>query len=487
VRVQGGDPVFEIHNPLPFRGATFICNSWAEQKIADPETFRLPAPPQVSMSSVLAKNVGPQRVAAAFADLPQPLLLALAATSTDRVDLIRLAEMSCDLLHDEEGNLAGIRYKKRLGRIMPVIHDHDLFETVVNNIHLPKIYKEIMVLRPGVQGTSAIVGDYLDEEADCHIYEYLRGNSYIPWGHYAANMAHDAIRYRTLDLSATDMTGLRHLYYQRAYVRFAEEMGLPVPARCRPLTVEELEGLRQLIIEILPQCPIEKIDFTSTLWGWNYGYDFSASGYRLHASHQQIHQQYAMLPRHAEGWHNGATRADEPIPAYGCGDLVADFCRAYREETGQPFFSTYLAAIRTNKRMDRRDDLDASLIVHEDDRVLLFVPKAQTSQWELQIMTKEEVGNVLEADTATRASLDRALLIGQRALAAMGARMVTSIEFAKRLDSDDRDQRLLYSLMPKLPYSMGAFSEAQLRFICGHFPEDFAAACRTALAELDAG
>jgi hypothetical protein len=25
---------------------------------------------------------------------------------------------------------------------------------------------------------------------------------------------------------------------------------------------------------------------------------------------------------------------------------------------------------------------------------------------------------------------------------------------------------------------MGAFSEAELRFICGHYPEDFAACCR---------
>lgn len=62
--------------------------------------------------------------------------------------------------------------------------------------------------------------------------------------------------------------------------------------------------------------------------------------------------------------------------------------------------------------------------------------------------------------------------------------MVTSIEFAKRLDSTDSDQRLLYALLPKLPYSMGAFSEAQLRFINGHFPEDFATACRTALARV---
>ena len=42
----------------------------------------------------------------------------------------------------------------------------------------------------------------------------------------------------------------------------------------------------------------------------------------------------------------------------------------------------------------------------------------------------------------------------------------------------DIDQRLLYSFLPKIPYSMGAFSEAEARYILGHYPEDFAAACR---------
>jgi hypothetical protein len=37
---------------------------------------------------------------------------------------------------------------------------------------------------------------------------------------------------------------------------------------------------------------------------------------------------------------------------------------------------------------------------------------------------------------------------------------------------------LLYSFLPKIPYSMGAFSEAESRYIAGHYPEDFAAACR---------
>ena len=42
-------------------------------------------------------------------------------------------------------------------------------------------------------------------------------------------------------------------------------------------------------------------------------------------------------------------------------------------------------------------------------------------------------------------------------------------------------QHLLYAFLPRLPESPGAFSEAQLRFINGHYPEDFAAVCRQQL------
>jgi hypothetical protein len=116
--------------------------------------------------------------------------------------------------------------------------------------------------------------------------------------------------------------------------------------------------------------------------------------------------------------------------------------------------------------------------------VVLFVPKAQTSQWELQLVTRSPAGNVLEADTQTRASLDLALWVAIRVLAGLGAEMVTVVEFAKRFDAGDTGQRLLYSLLPRLPNSPGAFSEAQLRWINRHYPEDFAELCR---CELPAG
>jgi len=121
---------------------------------------------------------------------------------------------------------------------------------------------------------------------------------------------------------------------------------------------------------------------------------------------------------------------------------------------------------------------------------MLFVPKAQTSQWELQLMALNDedgkaVGNILEAGPTMRASLDKGILLAQKALVGLGARMVTSIEYPKRIGrKGEAGQHLLYAFLPRLPKSPGAFSEAQLRFINRHYPEDFAAVCRQQLAKL---
>ncbi len=131
--------------------------------------------------------------------------------------------------------------------------------------------------------------------------------------------------------------------------------------------------------------------------------------------------------------------------------------------------------------MDGNPERPSDLIVYEDDRVILFVPKAQTSQWELQLMTKAPVGNILEADAATRTAIDRAIFYAVHTLGAMGARMITGIEISKRFDAPKLDQRLIYCFLPRLPESPGAFSETQLRWINGHYPEDFAAVCRNHL------
>ena len=484
VRVPEADWIFEIPNPFPFRGTTYIGKGWADAKAADPASIGLPPPPAVSFAETVAGwqegKTDHQELRRYLASLPEPLLLALATCSTDPDDLAILADMSCEIEYQAKAQPKGLRYRlDDRQRLRPVFRNKALFEALVNNPSLPDPYKEVMVLRPGVQGNSEIVGECTDAGAGSHVFEYLRRNSYIPYGHYAANMAHDCVRYAISALSSTDLSCMRHLYYQRTFVRLAGQLGIDLPAQGN-LEPANLEILRQEILTRFRSAPADNYDFSATLWGWNYGFDYSPTHYRLHASHQQIHQQFAMVPHLAGG--------DEHAPgltgSYSCGDMVADFIRDYRRETGQPFFETYQKAIRTNSRLDSDAGKNSSLIIFEDPHVLLFVPKAQTSQWELQLMTIKPVGNIVEADTATRQSLDRAIYLAMRTLTSLGARMITTIEFSKRFNNLDDDQRLLYCFLPKLPESMGAFSEAQLRFINGHYPEDFAIACRSVCADV---
>lgn len=488
VTIPAADTVYEVANPFPFRGATYILKRWADRNASRPETISLPRPPQVSFTETLKKwQVGKlgtdSELYKRFADLPAPLRCAIAETSTDPADLVCLAELACSFVHDEKtGQPKGLRYETGPdGRRRPVITDSLLFEMTANNIHLPDPYKEVMVLRPGVQGDSEIMGEYSAPESGTHVFEYLRRNSYIPGGHYAANNAHDAVRYRASDLSAKDMQAMRHFYYQRTFIRLAGELGLPIPCERRRLSPKELESLRGRVLEALSSPRNrDQLKFNRTLWGWNFGFDYAPSGYRLHASHQQIHQQYAMVPAAFEA----APDADHPPRPYACGDLVAEFIEAYHALTGARFFDAYIQAIRSNRRMDETGG-EASLVIYSDENVMVFVPKAQTSQWEVQLMTLPPVGNILEAAHSVRDSIDRAMLVAVRILEAMGARMITAIEYAKALDQGaDTGQRLMYAFLPRLPESPGAFSEAQLRWINGHYPEDFAAACRSALSRI---
>ncbi len=476
-----GTWIYEIPNPFPFRGTTYIDRNWADAKAADPLSIALPHPVSTSMTTFLSKVLRCGKGGAgdivneAFAELPETVLLALAATSTDPEDLVRLADLSCAFVYDDQGNTpVGLRYEEDAkGAYRPKISNHDLFETLVNNSCLPDIYKEVMVLRPGVQGGSEIIGEWPPEH-DSHVFEYLRRNSYIPWGHSASNIGNDLVRYSIADLSDNDFEGLRHLYYQRTYIRIAAQLGMQVNARRKCLTLTGLEKLRQDIIKELEKQGTSPLQFDATLWGWNYGFDFAPSGFRLHASHQQIHHQFAMVAK--EVYQPGTE--DKMIASYSCGDLVADFVRSYQEEYGSSFFADYVSAIRNNSRMDEKKELAADLVVFEDENIILFVPKAQTSQWELQLVTSGQVGNILEADSNIRRSLNKGILNAMRVLTGLGAQLITVIEFPKRIGVTDIDQRLLYSFLPKLPYSMGAFSEAQLRYINGHYPEDFAVACR---------
>jgi len=127
------------------------------------------------------------------------------------------------------------------GRTRAVIHNHPLFEAVANNPALPDSYKIVMVLRPGAQGGSEIVGEFQDNK-NSHVFEYLRRNSYIAGGHYAANMADDSIRYAMAQLSDKDMTGLRHLYYQRTFIRLADHLEIRLPGNKKFILLNYLKS-----------------------------------------------------------------------------------------------------------------------------------------------------------------------------------------------------------------------------------------------------
>ncbi len=480
IDVKSANWIFEIPNPLPFRGATFIDKEWADAAATDYSRMYLQEPKELSFTEFLQDNSLDMHL---LAKLPRPLMLTLATCSSDPLDLCRLAEISCDLLMNESGAVIGLHYTTdENGRTTAVIHDHDLFEAIANNPHLPDNYAKAMVLRPGAQGLSEIVGDWRHGEKS-HIYEYLRRNSYIAGGHYAANMADDARRYSISELSDEDMHGLRHLYYQRMYIQIAKLIGAQ-KTFSGSLSTEELEGLRLLLLESLENGESKNM---ATLWGWNFGFDYSPSEYRLHASHQQIHQQYAVIPEKIAAYSEGTENVEGSLECYCSGDMIAGVIDDYSRHYGSSLFIDYFSAIYNNRRMDNREDLNASLIVWEDDKVVIVVPKAQTSQWELQILTKQDnegnfVGNIIEADRQCRKSLDIAILKAQQVYEKLGAKMVTSIEYSKRIAERSRlNQPLIYSLLPKLPYSPGAFSEAHLRFINGHYPEDFAALCRKQL------
>lgn len=486
VLAQAADWIYEIPNPFPFRGTTYIAKSWADRKAKHIDEIRLPPPLQVSMSDWIKgwQSDGDQaKLEAIFLSLPRPLVLSLAATSTDPADLVRLAKMACEIVFDRHNKPTGLAYRKpKASQAKATIRDYHLFKILANNPNLPDAYKEILVLKPGVQGKSEIVGEWNHNES--HVFEYLRSNSYIPWGHYAANMANDAIRYRIEDLAPDDMVGMRHLYYQRTYLRLAEELNLALPSPLQRLSENELEDMRLSLLNELGTRKDKKLFFDSTLWGWNFGFDCAASQYKLHASHQMIHQQFALIPSRVEelqAKNCPDSSATKKLSGYGCGELVEDFICRYKELNNSIFFEDYIAAIRNNQRLDGDQEGNGGLIIHEDDHTLLFVPKAQTSQWELQLMTLRPIGNILEADTNVRRSLNSGILKAMQALTGLGARMITTIELPKRFSAGDSSQRLLYSFLPKLPDSPGAFSEAQLRWINGHYPEDFAMACRLEL------
>jgi hypothetical protein len=100
------DWIFEIPNAFPFRGSTFILKGRADGTATNPAAIMLPKPAAVSFSSVIKEwcrnyNIATQKINEIMTTLPEPLLLALAATSTDPQDLILLAGLSADFIYDQ--------------------------------------------------------------------------------------------------------------------------------------------------------------------------------------------------------------------------------------------------------------------------------------------------------------------------------------------------------------------------------------------------
>ena len=484
VHAKTTDRIYEVANPFAFRGTTYINSAWADRHAGRPETVTVPAPKACSLTKSVrdwldntpeGKQTGPKDPLFFLDLLPRPICLALAQASTDPKELCALAAKACtlDFANGPDSPPTGVLFIRRPdGTCIPDIKDHDLYDVLGNNPFLPDTYKQIMVLRPGIQGNSEIIGEYT---RDTHVFEYLRRNSYIPWGHFASNMANDTIRYRAGDLTPEDMKGVRHLYYQRVYCRLAAQLDLPLPKERTLLSDTQLEALRMAVCDRLQKKDTD-LTFNAALWGWNFGFGFAQSGHRLHASHQMIHQQNAMVPARVRD------KTGSPFASFSAGDMVAEFIDEYRAAHGREFFQDYLAAIQSNTRTDGQDFSGRSLVVHEDAHVILFAPKAQVSEWELQIMTKAPCPHILAADTAVRESIDTAMLKAIQALETLGAGMVTAVEFSGRFDAPPLGQHLVYSFIPRLPYAPPTFSEAQLRWISGCYPEDFAQACRKALS-----
>jgi len=479
IHIQEADVIYEIPNAFPFKGATYIKKRWADKKKGHLSKIYLTPKPSFSWSQSLSQwadsaEIPDEKASQLLTQLPEAIQLTIALLSNDPKDLIQLAKHVCEFTYDNKNQPTGLKYNESNGR--PIIHKPIIFETLVNNPKLPDTYKIAMVLRPGIQGISPIVGEYSSKQS--HVYEYLRANSYIPWGHYAANMADDAIRYDIDFLTMEDITGMRHLYYQRTYVHLAKQFHIPINAHRKIIPADELETLRMTILDYLKKSQ-ESLSFNGNLWGWNFGAGYAPNHYRLHASHQQIHQQYAMIPAQIP-----TNEANVSMKSYACGDLVADFIKDYKHNFGCSFFDAYVQAIKSNRRMDDPDKGPQELIIYADTHIMIYVPKAQTSQWEIQIMPTSAVGNILMADRTMRDALDRGIFITAKILSALNVQLVTHMEYASRFYAEPTDQRLIIAFLPRMPESPGAFSEAQLRWINGHYPEDFAAACRLKLPDI---
>ena len=110
VREPAADWIFEIPNAFPFRGTTYIGKAWADARAGNTEAIMLPKAPDISYFRSHSDEHSATR---GIRNLPRPLQLALAVTSTDDRDLCCLAHLACTFCMDKQSNRPrGLAFEK---------------------------------------------------------------------------------------------------------------------------------------------------------------------------------------------------------------------------------------------------------------------------------------------------------------------------------------------------------------------------------------
>ena len=62
VEEKGSDWIYEIPNPFPFKGATYILKSWADEKSRNLSQISLSPPVQLSFSTIVQEFIGEDKL-----------------------------------------------------------------------------------------------------------------------------------------------------------------------------------------------------------------------------------------------------------------------------------------------------------------------------------------------------------------------------------------------------------------------------------------
>ncbi|MFO7753023.1 MAG: hypothetical protein R6V41_07880, partial [Desulfobacteraceae bacterium] len=167
VSEKKADIIYEISNPYDFNGTTYINSAWADKNALNPELISLKPRGGISFQNSMKQWLRKDAVPAGIYDaLPRPVLLAVAESSTDPEELVKIAEKACSFcFNPDDRTPCGLLFEQDLsGNAVPKIHDPELFDIIANNRFLPDSHKEAMVLKPGIQGPSEITGEYLSSD-----------------------------------------------------------------------------------------------------------------------------------------------------------------------------------------------------------------------------------------------------------------------------------------------------------------------------------